>query len=380
MAKQKIITFYLPQYYEFKENNEWWGKGFTEWTNVKKAKPLYKGHYQPTIPYENFFYRLDNEETMKWQIEMAKKHGIYGFCFYHYWFGEGRKLMEKPIEMFLNNQSLDMPFCLCWANHNWSRTWTGGDTDILMEVKYGEEEAYRLHFEYLLPYFLYERYIKNGNKHVFLIYMPELIPNLELLKTLFDTWCREKGFDGIYFVSQAPVVAMEREKYKHCIDFSILYEPNYTQQYVTKCLQQKKFLRAFRESPSNAISVIKNAFLKRINKLLFADKINYMKLTNFSYDGTWKAILKREDKGEEYWPGIFMGFDNTPRKGYSGMIYRNGSPEKFEKYLSNFIEKNNNFDNYIFCMAWNEWGEGAYLEPDEVHGLRYLEAISNTIG
>lgn len=376
---KKIISFYLPQYYEFKENNEWWGKGFTEWTNVKKAKPLYVGHYQPTIPYHNYFYSLDSKETIMWQIKLAKEHGIYGFCFYHYWFGNGRKLMEKPVEMFLNDLRLDIPFCLCWANHNWTRTWIGGDTDILMEVKYGGEDAYREHFEYLLPYFTDARYIKKDNKPIFLIYMPELIPNLALMKTLFDKWCKEEGLAGIYFVSQAPIAAINRDKYRQSIDYSILYEPNYTQQYVTMCLKTGKIINAFKESPSNTISVVKNALKKRANKLLFAGKIDKMRLTNFSYDGTWKAIIKRKIRGKEYWPGIFMGYDNTPRKGYGGTVYRNGSPDKFKKYLKKFMSNIHDSDCYIFCMAWNEWGEGAYLEPDQVHGLQYLEAIKHTV-
>ena len=127
----KLIAFYLPQYYEFKENNEWWGKGFTEWTNVKKAKPLFKKHYQPTIPMDEYYYDLSEIDVMRWQIELAKNNGIYGFCFYHYWFGNNDRLMDIPVENYLNNKSLDFPYCLCWANHNWTRTWTGGDKEIL---------------------------------------------------------------------------------------------------------------------------------------------------------------------------------------------------------------------------------------------------------
>ncbi len=376
---KKIISFYLPQYYEFKENNEWWGKGFTEWTNVKQAKPLYKGHYQPTIPHNHFFYCLTEKETIQWQINLAKTYGIYGFCFYHYWFGNGRKLMEKPVEMFLNDSSLDMPFCLCWANHNWTRTWTGGDKDILMEVKYGGEDEYREHFKYLLPFFLDARYIKKDNKPIFLIYMPELIPNLALMKKLFDKWCKQTGFNGIYFISQAPTVAMHRKQYQQSIDYSILYEPNYTQHHITMLLKTGNIVAALKESPSNVIRIIQNALKKRINQIFFAGKSNNLCLTCFSYKGTWKAICRRKIKGNEYWPGIFVGYDNTPRKGYNGMVYRHGSPKRFEKYLKKFIRNQCSSSEYIFCMAWNEWGEGAYLEPDEVHGLQYLAAIKHAI-
>lgn len=149
----KIIAFYLPQFYAFPENDKWWGKGFTEWTNVKKSKPLFRGHVQPTIPLNDNFYSLEEKSTFEWQISLAKKYGVYGFCFYHYWMGEGRQLMEKPVDMYLANKDLDLPFCLSWANHNWARTWTGGDTDILMDVKYGDEEEWEKHFQYLLPFF-----------------------------------------------------------------------------------------------------------------------------------------------------------------------------------------------------------------------------------
>ena len=149
----KIITFYLPQFHTFPENDMWWGKGFTEWTNTRKAKPLFKGHYQPHIPYKKNYYDLTKEGVMKTQIEYAKKYGIYGFCFYHYWFTNGKKLMEKPVETFLEDKTLNIKFCLSWANEHWTKKWDGGSKEIIMEQNYGSKEDWKMHFEYLLPFF-----------------------------------------------------------------------------------------------------------------------------------------------------------------------------------------------------------------------------------
>ncbi|MBO6243650.1 MAG: glycoside hydrolase family 99-like domain-containing protein, partial [Clostridia bacterium] len=171
--KMMVVAFYLPQFYSFPENDKWWGEDFTEWTNVKKSKPLWNGHYQPTIPLNNNFYRLDSIEPMKEQVRLARKYGVDGFCFYHYWFGKNRQLMEKPVENYLKEPSLDLPFCLCWANHNWSRTWVGGDKDVLMDMNYGDEEEWGKHFNYLIKFFKDDRYIKIDNKPVLVIYLPQ---------------------------------------------------------------------------------------------------------------------------------------------------------------------------------------------------------------
>ena len=159
----KIIAFYLPQYHEIPENNKWWGKGFTEWVNVKKAHPLFEGHYQPRVPLNKNYYNLLDEEVQKWQVSLAKKYGIYGFCFYHYWF-DGHLLLEKPVEQWLKNRDLDLPFCICWANENWTQAWVSKESTVLIAQKYGDKEMWRRHFEYLLPYFKDTRYIKENGR------------------------------------------------------------------------------------------------------------------------------------------------------------------------------------------------------------------------
>ena len=179
----KIIAFYLPQYHAIPENDQWWGKGFTEWTNVKKAKPLFEGHDQPRIPLNHNYYNLLDDNTKIWQANLAKKYGVYGFCYYHYWFKGGKKLLEKPAEQMLSNKSIDLPFCFCWANENWTRNWDGGNREIMVEQDYGNKDDWECHFQYLLQFFKDKRYITVDGKPLFIIYKPDLIIDIyEMVK------------------------------------------------------------------------------------------------------------------------------------------------------------------------------------------------------
>lgn len=180
----KIIAYYLPQFHDIPENDEMWGKGFTEWVNVKQAKPLFEGHNQPRIPKGGNYYNLLSNDIKKWQISLAKTYGIYGFCMYHYWFG-GKLLLEKPVEQYLEDKSLDFPFCICWANENWTNAWKSDNNKVLIEQHYGGKEEWKAHFEYLSPFFQDKRYIKVDGKPLFLLYRPELISTLN---EMLDYW------------------------------------------------------------------------------------------------------------------------------------------------------------------------------------------------
>ena len=178
----RIIAFYLPQFHNIPENDEWWGDGFTEWVNVKKAEPIYEGHEQPRVPLDGNYYNLLDDDVKIWQAELAKKYGIYGFCYYHYWFN-GKLLLEKPMEQMLENKKVDLPFCVCWANEPWTRAWVG-EKKVLIGQEYGTEKEWKEHFDYMLPFFRDDRYIKEDNRPLYVIYRPEIIPCLQEKKAL----------------------------------------------------------------------------------------------------------------------------------------------------------------------------------------------------
>lgn len=362
----KIIAFYLPQFYEFKENDIWWGKGFTEWTNVKKAKPLFRKHYQPTLPMNNNFYSLENIDTFKWQIQLAKKYGVYGFCFYHYWFGNGKQLMEKPVDAFLEHKELDFPFCLSWANHNWTRTWVGGDQDVLMDVQYGNQSEWKRHFSYLLPFFLDKRYIYIDDKPLFVIYGPQDIPELEEMKNVFISLAKDNGLKGITFVAQQ--VFEEKKIDSMGFDYYINYEPNRTMQKLYRS-GNKRFL------PTVNRTLQKFCYNHHI--LWHLSQIKNL----YSYDEAWKLILSNCDSSKKAIPGAFVRFDSSPRKGKNGVVFYMATPDKFEKYMIELIKQAKHLyeHDFIFLTAWNEWGEGAYMEPDEKYQLKFLEALKNAL-
>ena len=198
----KIIAFYLPQFHEIPENNEWWGNGFTEWVNVKAAKPLFKGHEQPRIPLNKNYYNLLDNNTIRWQIDLAKKYGVYGFCFYHYWF-DGHMLLQKPMEIMKNDSNLNIPYCICWANENWTNAWKAdGNVKTLIQQKYGDKEEWKKHFLYLLSFFKDPNYILEDNKPFFVIYRPEIIPCLNNMLDYWQELAKENGFNGIVFAYQ----------------------------------------------------------------------------------------------------------------------------------------------------------------------------------
>ena len=365
----KPIAFYLPQFYTFPENDKWWGKGFTEWTNVRKSKPLFKGHYQPTIPLNKNFYSLENIETMKWQVELAKKYGIYGFCFYHYWFGENRQLMEKPVDAYLEHKELDLPFCLSWANHNWSRTWVGGDKDILMDMRYGDENEWEKHFLYLLPFFKDKRYIKVDDKPLLVIYIPSDIPSLKSMLSFLQSRAIQYGFKGLTIIAQHE--PLPNKELNDCIDYFIEYEPNYA-----IAIYAKHAIKTSLESPLFVLNMLTHRI-----KSFFTRQLHLrQRVLPLCYDAIWNYILKHKPENKKRIAGTFVRCDVSPRRQERALIFTGDTPEKFKKYmklLNKKIQKEYSTD-YLFISAWNEWGEGMYLEPDEKHKYGYLEAVRDS--
>ena len=357
----KIIAFYLPQFHTIPENDEWWGKGFTEWTNTRKGKPNYKGHYQPHTPMGEKYYDLVLDETVLLnQIKMAKGYGIDGFCYYHYWFANGKKLMEKPIERMLADKSLDMPFCLCWANENWSRRWDGSENSILMAQDYGDKQGWIEHFNYLKDFFEDPRYLRDEQgRPILLIYKPELIDTLNELLSCWRKLASDAGFPGICFVCQYP-------QYDQAVidqfDFRVEFEPA-----ATTWLPGNNFAESLKNNPKYTLEV-------GFTKLLQVLKIRSYK--KYSYEDTIYASIKRPLEGND-WLGAFTGWDNTARRGKNSIVYHGSTPELFEMYVEEQLKKSlaAGQEGVLFINAWNEWAEGAHLEPDEKFGMRYLEAL-----
>lgn len=352
----KLIAYYLPQYHCFPENDEWWGKGFTEWTNVKKAKPLFKNHYQPRVPQNNYYYNLLDEEVMRKQFNLANKYGLYGFCYYHYWFN-GKLLMDKPLNIMRKADSR-INYCFCWANEPWTRSWNGREKDVIMPQEYGDEKEWESHFLYLLQFFEDDMYIKIDKMPVFIIYRLNNVPNADKMISFWDKRCREVGFNGIYVIEEVNTY-QDTESCKET-KAVIEFEPMYTLKH-------------------------KRSIMLRVYDKLFAFAHNFVYKNNllvYNYDLVWREIIKRDDskKYKKLFFGAFVDWDNSPRRGKTALIVKGATPEKFEHYIKEQLRKAKlNRSEFVFVNAWNEWGESTYLEPDEKNGYGYLEAIYSAV-
>lgn len=373
----KIIAFYLPQFHNIPENDEWWGDGFTEWVNVKKAHPLYKGHVQPKIPLKRNYYDLTNDDVKVWQANLARKYGIYGFCYYHYWFG-GKLLLEKPMEQMLKNKSVNMPFCICWANEAWTKAWVNSKETLIYQ-KYGGQKEWKEHFEYLLQFFNDDRYIKIDGKPLLVIYKPELIECGNAMIDYFRELAIEAGFPGICMAYQhGNMDFYTANKDDSCYDLDIEFQPIYARHDYE---ENKHSVR------HKMLKEMYNRIVIWIGRKIGAEfKFNFKKSVaqetrKYDYDEIWRCILNRKAANEKRVPGAFAMWDNTPRHGMNGHVYVGATPEKFEEYLSKLIvkAKSEYKKDMIFIYAWNEWAEGGYLEPDEENGYGYLEAVRNAL-
>mgnify|MGYP001851627574 FL=1 len=374
----KIIAFYLPQFHNIPENDEWWGDGFTEWVNVKKAKPLYEGHVQPKIPLNGNYYNLLDDNVKIWQAEIAKKYGVYGFCYYHYWFN-GKLLLEKPMEQMLANKNINIPFCICWANEAWTKAWVNSNQTLIPQ-KYGGKREWKEHFEYLLQFFKDDRYIKYDGKPLLVIYKPELIECGNDMIDYFQELAKTAGFPGLCMAYQHGNMDFYSEKKDDSkYDLDIEFQPIYARYDRDKAIQA-----------SGIKAALKNIYHKV--SILFGKKlgieINFRGLAKnsemvrtYDYDEIWSYILNKKVVDSKRVPGAFAMWDNTPRHGKNGHVYTGATPKKFETYLKKLIRKTKEeyHKDMIFVYAWNEWAEGGYLEPDEENGYRYLEAIRNAL-
>lgn len=368
MIKPKILSFYLPQYHPIPENNEWWGEGFTDWRNVARGTPRFKGHIQPHIPADLGFYDLRLEETRIAQAELAKKFGIDGFCYYHYWFN-GKMLLEKPLNDLIDSGKPDFPFCICWANENWSRRWDGSDQEILMEQRYEDYDAAE-HFDYLKKAFSDTRYITVNGRPLFLIYNTNQIPGIKNVVAHWRQLAKENGFPDLYICSVKSIhnYLPDEEVMKFGFDALIEFIPNgETLKYQKKSTLPKFYFNLVIRKIAEKLGFKKFAKNYPITCVLDYDKISehYMNLSPVN----------------KTFPCVIPSWDNSARKKFAHVI-QNEDADKFSKWLEKALKRVSKYpeeEQIVFINAWNEWAEGCHLEPDINNGKKFLEAVFNTI-
>ena len=372
MKDIKVIPVYLPQFHAIPENDEWWGKGFTEWVNVKGAKPLFEGHNQPRVPLNKNYYDLNDVETLKWQCKMAKEYGIYGFCMYHYWFS-GKVLLHRPMELLLTHPEININYCISWANGEWRDTWKYKDaksTKILIYDDYNNEKLWVDHFNYMLPFFKDNRYMKENNKPILVIYTPHIITKLNKMLDLWTQMAKKEGFEGITYIYQSAASSFDRSWDKSRFEYGIEMNPGYVNGISNRNIRQiSRLMKYSRE-------------IKRIfNRRLLVTK-NNSEIKQNDYDEVWQKILQLRPNGTiRMIPCAFTDWDNSPRFGINGSCYTGVTPQKFKHYFALLVENAKKYykSDKIFVFAWNEWAEGGYLEPDELYGTGFLEAIKEVL-
>lgn len=348
----KLIAYYLTQFHPNEKNDEWWGKGITEWNNVNKALPQFLGHNQPRKPGELGYYDLRLKENMKRQVELAINYGIEAFCFYYYWFN-GERLLERPLNMFLKNKDLNIKFCYCWANENWTKRFSGTDQGVLMKID-KTKESYERFIDDIIEDMIDERYYRINNRPVLSIYRPSQIPET---KKVIDTW-RRKVKDSLG-VDLYLIAVQERDTsidwIKVGFDAETEFQPKQIQH---RCKEITKEVKPIRKDFGGSV-------------------YDYEDLV------TNKRYIIEDNLKRKVYPAVMPMWDNTARRNFRGIIFHKSTPELYMTWLKETIKKVNNRndldDKLIFINAWNEWGEGAYLEPDSYFGYAYLQATKDAI-
>lgn len=363
----KIIAMYLPQFHQIPENDEFWGEGFTDWVTVKNAKPLFEGHQQPKVPLNDNYYDLSIKENVEWQCKLAKEYGVYGFGIYHYWFNNEKNLLTKPAEIIRDNQDIDINYFFAWDNLSWKRSWSNvksandwapildGEREsspgVLIPYILGNEDDWKNHYINLLSHFKDPRYIKKDNKPIFIIM--HYSKDISLMCAYWNDLAKRDGFDGMFFIFNYLRFGRIPKK-----EYVFKYEPGFS-------------------------GLVTESLIDKVVRMRRIDLKNYggIKIVR-DYDITWKRILKNARKmyrDNVYHCGL-VSFDDTPRRGVAARLFINSSPSKFENYLSKLM-KLSSLQNkeFVFITAWNEWGEGAYLEPDKLNGTKYLQAVKNVV-
>ena len=350
----RVIAMYLPQYHPIPENDGMWGKGFTEWRTVTKAKPLYPGHYQPKLPSDLGFYDLRLPEVREAQAQLARDYGVEGFCYYHYWFG-GKRLLERPFNDVLASGKPDFPFCLCWANESWSGVWVGKPNEIIMEQTYPGPDEHAAHFRALLPAFRDPRYMRLDDKPIFFIYRPMKVPDLKAFIAQWRELARVAGLPGIYFIGVNHRTQLW-EPGEHSFDANVAHRLPDTRPWVSR-RDPLRWLR-FRMQKARKWPTIYN----------YAEA-----LRDPVYDKTSTG---------EWFPTVYPNWDTSARHGSRGLVMHGATPELFREQLRKAVElvaARAPEHQIVMLKSWNEWAEGNYVEPDQRYGRGFLEAVQAVI-
>jgi len=361
-TKVKAIAFYLPQYHPIPENDGWWGSGFTEWRNVTRAHPLFANHYQPHLPADLGFYDLRVPEVRQQQADLAREYGIEGFCYYHYWF-DGNQLLERPVVETLETGEPDFPFCLCWANENWTRRWDGMDQEVLIGQRYSPSDDLA-HIQAILPYFRDPRYIRIQNKPLFLVYRSSQLPDPRATTTLWRQQAHANGLEGLYLV-KVESFPTERQRLPELdgFDAALDFQPDWGS--LPTKMQPHWYWRLF-------------------NKLGLSPPHPYHTNNVLQYNEVVAAMLARPTVDYPRIPCLVPSWDNTARRRNNGAtILHNSTPEAYGHWLRSVMNDRHTLNRLpeplLFINAWNEWGEGNHLEPCLKWGHQYLEQTGNVL-
>lgn len=381
--KARVIAYYLPQFHPIPENDEFWGPGFTEWVNVVKARPLFRGHYQPRIPADLGFYDLRLPDIRKQQAQLASEAGIEGFCYWHYWMGNGKQLLHRPFDEVVASGEPDYPFCLAWANHDWkTASWKKGIKDgIISKQLYPGKEDHILHFNALLPAFKDHRYIKVDGKLLFAIFDPYRFEHIE---DFMETWrqlAKDHGIGDFYFVAMTNSTNTVIRKPEGGVAQGRVIPDLKSSAKVYNSLLSLGFDGINSLGKSRAEMIVTGKY-KRAIKYKLHEKLSFLPALRYNYPEVVKHFYAPEDTWENVFPSILAGWDRTPRTGDQEGIYVNYTPESFQKHIETaleIVEAKQPEHRIIFLRSWNEWGEGNYVEPDLKYGHGFLDAIKHAI-
>ena len=367
MNKIRPLAYYLPQYYPIPENDEWWGKGFTEWTNVTKARPLFEGHKQPHFPADLGYYDLRVPEVREQQAQMAGSAGIEGFCYWHYWFGNGKRLLERPFKEVLESGKPDFPFCLAWANESWSGIWHGARDKVLIKQEYFGIKDYEKHFYDILPAFLDKRYIRVEDKPLFLVYNPTDLPDMKEFCETFQNLAVENNLKGIH------IVANNIKNVKIDWDPETYGFNAYTTSAHNRIIHDGSSFKSSGDVQQDRRNTIKRVYNKLYKTLI---KKPGKPAFTFNYEEASNFFLLQNNLNIDSYPTVITGWDNSPRSGRNGLILTGYTPEKFRSHLKQALTMAERTSNKIvFVKSWNEWAEGNYLEPESEYGTLFLEVF-----